>query len=172
MQPSSCRGGTMLCHVITDDHKNGDYKMLLIWSLILEAFVKASSCLQHTTKHEPGFPWTYKNTQMGPIRRSGGSSTMLHSCSHTAPAPRRTVSCETLLEIQLCILQTFIKERKPKLHHFTTCIWSINYGSNICESHKADPHKTEQQGSLPAMSLLLPISNCIDSNRISAFRIQ
>lgn len=55
MEPSSCWGGMMLCHVIIDDHKNGDYKMLLILSLILEAFIKASSCLQHSTKYEPAF---------------------------------------------------------------------------------------------------------------------
>lgn len=55
MELSSRRGGTMLCHVIIDDHKNGDYKMLLILSLILEAFVTASSCLQRSTKYEPIF---------------------------------------------------------------------------------------------------------------------
>lgn len=55
MEPSSCWGGMMLCHVIIDNHKNGDYKMLLISSLILETFLKASSCLQCSTKYKPSF---------------------------------------------------------------------------------------------------------------------
>lgn len=55
MELSSHWGGMMLCHVIIDDHKNGDYKMLLILILILEAFVRASSCLQHSTKYKPTF---------------------------------------------------------------------------------------------------------------------
>lgn len=52
-EPSSCPGEMMLCHAIIHNHKNEDYKMLLISSLILEAFVKASSCLQCSTKYKP-----------------------------------------------------------------------------------------------------------------------
>lgn len=53
MELSSHWGGMMLCHVIIHDHRV--YKMLLILLLILEAFVKASSCLQHSTKYKPTF---------------------------------------------------------------------------------------------------------------------
>lgn len=91
MMESSCWGGTMLCHVIIDNHKNGDYKMLLISSLILEAFVKASSCLQCSTKYKPTFQQTCKNIQMKPVRRMGAKPWCCHSTF-----PCRMVSCEIL----------------------------------------------------------------------------
>lgn len=78
MEPPSCWGGMVLCHVIRDNHKNGACKMLLISSLILEAFIKASSCLQCSTKYKPTFN---KHVRTSKLKLWGGGWKQDHAAA-------------------------------------------------------------------------------------------